>query len=172
MADRERKRVVTQQHAITTRAHRTAAFVFCLAGSALLAGCAASAQPRVSREQATHEVEATERAFAKTMADRDHAAFTTFLADETVFFGGKEPLRGKAAVAAAWKRFYDTPAAPFSWAPEHVEVLDSGTLALSTGPVRGPDGKVFATFNSIWRREPGGAWRIVFDKGSDVCEAK
>jgi len=138
---------------------------------ALLAGCTA-APPKISREQATREVEATERAFAKTMADRDHAAFSSFLADETVFFGGKEPLRGKAAVATAWKRYYDKPAAPFSWAPEHVEVLDSGTLALSTGPVRSPDGKVFATFNSIWRRESPGVWRIVFDKGSDVCEAK
>jgi ketosteroid isomerase-like protein len=137
----------------------------------LLAGCAAAPQ-KISREQATREVEATERAFAKTMADRDHAAFTTFLADEAVFFGGKEPLRGKVAVAAAWKGFFAKPAAPFSWAPEHVEVLDSGTLALSTGPVRDPDGKIFATFNSIWRREPSGAWRIVFDKGSDVCEAK
>lgn len=143
----------------------------CLAGVALHADCA-SAQPKVSRERATQEVIATERAFAKTMADRDHAAFTRFLADETVFFGGKEPTRGKANVSAEWKPYFAKPAAPFSWAPEHVEVLDSGALALSTGPVRDADGKIIATFNSIWRREPNGAWRIVFDKGSDVCETK
>lgn len=136
----------------------------------LLAGCAV-APSKVSREQATNEVMATERAFAKTMADRDHAAFTRFLADEAVFFGGKEPLRGKAAVAAAWKKFYEKPAAPFSWEPAHVEVLDSGALALSTGPVHDADGKVIATFNSIWRREADGRWRIVFDKGSEVCAA-
>lgn len=152
-----------------TRAAILAATSF--ASLALLMGCA-SAPPKVSREQATHEVEATERAFAKTMADRDHAAFTRFLADETVFFGGKEPLRGKANVAAAWKPYFAKPDAPFSWEPAQVEVLDSGTLALSTGPVRGPDGKIFATFNSIWRREAPGVWRIVFDKGSDVCETK
>ena len=137
----------------------------------LLTACV-SAPPHVSREQAQREVFATERAFAKTMADRDHAAFMTFLAEETVFFGGKEPLRGKAQVAAAWKRYYEKPAAPFSWEPARVEVLDSGTLALSTGPVHGPDGKIIATFNSIWRREPSGAWRIVFDKGSEVCDGK
>jgi hypothetical protein len=45
-------------------------------------------------------------------------------------------------------------------------VLDSGTLALSSGPVRSPDGKVFARFNSIWRLEAPGVWRVVFDKGS------
>jgi len=46
--------------------------------------------------------------------------------------------------------------------------LDSGTLALSSGPVRDPTGKVVARFNSIWRQEPGGVWRVVFDKGSPL----
>jgi hypothetical protein len=54
------------------------------------------------------QVAAAERAFAKTMADRDHAAFVSFLSDETVFVPeGGPALRGKPAVAAAWKRFYD-----------------------------------------------------------------
>ncbi|HPA52918.1 MAG TPA: DUF4440 domain-containing protein, partial [Thermoanaerobaculia bacterium] len=59
--------------------------------------------------------------------------------------------------------------APFSWEPALVEVLDSGTLALSTGPVRDPAGKETGTFTSIWRREGPGTWRIVFDKGNPVC---
>jgi len=119
------------------------------------------AAPEALREQ----VMATERAFAKTMADRDHAAFTRFLSDEAVFFGGKGPLRGKQAVADAWKPFYEKPAAPFSWEPDQVEVLASGTLALSTGPVHDPSGKLVGRFNSIWRQEAPGVWRIVFDKG-------
>jgi ketosteroid isomerase-like protein len=110
------------------------------------------------------QVRETERAFAKTMADRSHATFITFLADEAVFFGDAQTLRGKAAVAAAWKAFYDAPQAPFSWEPEHVEVLDSGTLALSSGPVRDPSGTRVGTFNSVWRRENSG-WKIVFDRG-------
>jgi len=119
---------------------------------------------------AAEEVRGVERAFAKTMADRDHAAFVSFLADETVFMPeGPNALRGKQAVAAAWKRFYDAPQAPFSWEPEKVEVLDSGTLALSTGPVRNPQGQRVGTFNSIWRKE-NGAWKIVFDKGCPQCE--
>lgn len=139
-----------------------------LAAGLALAGCAA-APPRVSRAEAQREVEAAERAFAKTMADRDHAAFAGFVADDAIFFGGKEPLRGKAQVAAGWKKYFDKPSAPFSWEPAQVEVLDSGTLALSTGPVRAGDGKIIATFNSIWRREAPGVWRVVFDKGSEVC---
>ena len=38
-------------------------------------------------DTAAAELRATEEAFAKTMADRDHRAFASFLADEAVFFG-------------------------------------------------------------------------------------
>lgn len=110
------------------------------------------------------QVRAAETAFAKTMADRDHAAFSTFVADEAIFFG-RSALRGKAAIAAGWKPFYEGPAAPFSWEPATVEVLDSGKLAMSSGPVRDPQGQQISTFSSIWRREPDGKWRVVFDKG-------
>jgi ketosteroid isomerase-like protein len=117
------------------------------------------------------EVEAVERAFARTMAERDLAAFATFVAEEAVFLGGAEPLRGKPAVVAAWSRYFETDAAPFSWAPGTVEALPSGTLALSTGPVHAPDGTLVATFTSIWRRDDDGVWRIVFDQGNEVCES-
>ena len=111
----------------------------------------------------------TERAFARTMAERDHASFAAFLSNEAIFFSGNDPLRGKDAVAEAWKMFFEGPAAPFSWAPERVQVLQSGTLALSTGPVLDPAGAQIATFNSIWRLEAPDTWRIVFDKGAPVC---
>lgn len=133
-----------------------------------LAACAATpaADPGALRQQ----VMETERAFAATMARRDHAAFTAFLAEDTVWFT-PEPIRGKAAVAADWKRFYEKPAAPFSWEPQEVEVLDSGTLAISSGPVYDPAGIRFGTFTSIWRQEAPGVWRIVFDKGCPACPA-
>ncbi len=112
------------------------------------------------------EVIAAERAFAKTMADRDHAAFGRHIAEDTVFFADQAVARGRAAVMAAWKVYFDGPQAPFSWEPDRVEVLASGQLALSTGPVRNANGLVVARFNSIWQREPDGRWRVVFDKGS------
>jgi ketosteroid isomerase-like protein len=118
------------------------------------------------------EVANTERAFAKSMADRDHAAFASFLSEEAVFFSDPAVLHGKEQVAQAWKRFYQGPTAPFSWQPEQVEVLPSGTLALSSGPVRDGQGKLIATFTSIWRLEAPGVWRIIFDKGNDVCDCR
>ena len=68
---------------------------------ALVAGCAVS-PPRTNAADLQRQVADTERAFAKTMADRDHAAF--------------------------------------------------------------------ATFTSIWRLEAPGVWRIIFDKGNEVCD--
>jgi ketosteroid isomerase-like protein len=122
-----------------------------------------------TNEELREQVRKTEIAFAKTMADRDHAAFVGFLADETVFLG-RTVRRGKAQVADAWQAFYQGKQAPFSWEPDAVEVLDSGTLALSSGPVRDPSGQRVGTFNSVWRREKDGKWRIVFDKGCPPCE--
>lgn len=133
-----------------------------------LSSCA-SAPPRPSTEALRQEVLATERAFAKTMADRDHAAFVSFLAREAVFFSGSRPLRGAGEVAAFWKRYYEGAGAPFSWEPAEVEVLPSGTLALSSGPVRDGAGNLVGTFTSVWRREGPGRWRIVFDKGNPAC---
>ncbi len=148
-------------------------FLSALCCAVALAGCAGVPTPPAAPKDLAalrEQVFATERAFAKTMADRDFAAFTSFVSEEAVFFTGPTPLRGKAQVAAGWKRFFEPAAAPFRWEPAEVQVLESGTLALSTGPVFDPAGKRIATFTSIWRQEAPGAWRIVLDKGETACD--
>lgn len=117
----------------------------------------------------TDEVKATERAFAGTMAARDIDRFAAFVSPEAVFFDGDEVLRGREKVLEAWTPLFTRPEAPFSWEPARVEVLDSGRLALSTGPVRNAKGTQVATFTSIWRREGDGRWQIIFDKGCQEC---
>jgi ketosteroid isomerase-like protein len=119
-------------------------------------------------EELREQVRKTEEAFAKTMASRDLAAFAGFLAPDTIFLG-QEPLRGSKAVVAGWAKYFQGPAAPFSWAPESVEVVESGGLALSKGPVFDPQGTRVGTFVSTWRREPDGQWRIILDTGCPPC---
>lgn len=140
--------------------------VLITAGIASLLTALAGAQ---SNDELREQVRAREGAFAKTMADRDHAAFVSFLSEEAIF-SGRTVLRGKAKVAEAWKRLYEAKAAPFSWAPDRVEVLDSGTLAMTSGPVLDPAGKPAGTFKSVWRRESDGVWRIIFDSGCPPCD--
>jgi len=128
-------------------------------------------QPPAATAKLETELRAAEEAFAKTMADRDHAAFTSFIADDAVFVGDKV-LRGRVAVAAGWKRFFDGPAAPFSWKPDSALVLDSGKLGMTSGPVYDPAGKRVGTFQSTWRLEADGAWRVVLDRGCPPCACK
>ena len=118
---------------------------------------------------AQQQVRDTERAFAKTMADRDLAAFERFVSREAIFISGSKPLRGRHQVVDAWRKLYEAPAAPFSWEPETVEVLHSGRLALSSGPVHDASGKLVGTFTSVWRLEAPNTWRIIFDSGCEVC---
>jgi ketosteroid isomerase-like protein len=145
----------------------TALLLLCL----LMTACSEN-RPRSSGADLRQQVTDTERAFAKTMAERNFAAFQEFLSPEAVFFSGQQPTTGKADVARQWKSFYEKPEAPFSWEPEKVVVLPSGKLALSTGPVRDKNGVLIATFTSIWRLEAPDTWRIVFDKGNGVCDCK
>jgi len=138
--------------------------VFAIAAMCIaLAGCATAPPLQlVQGEEARQQVAATER------------AFESFLSEDTVFFSGPKPLHGKQAVMGFWGRFFKDPAAPFSWEPALVEVLQTGALARSTGPVRDPEGKLFACFDSIWRQEARGQWKIVFDHGMgpQECEKK
>lgn len=128
--------------------------------------CAVPSEPqRIDLAARRDEVRKRETAFARSMADRDLAAFTSFSSPEAVFVGVGGTSRGPKEIAAAWKRFFDGPQAPFSWKPETVEVLPSGTLAMSSGPVFDPQGTRIGTFNSTWRRDGDGLWRIIFDSG-------
>ncbi len=130
-----------------------------------LVPCARAEAPDV----AAGKVRAREAAFAKTMADRDVGAFAGFVAKDAVFLG-RTALRGRSAVVEGWKAYFDGPKAPFSWQPDRVEVIDSGTLAVSTGPVFDPQGQRIGTFNSTWRLEEDGEWRVVLDAGCPPCK--
>ncbi len=134
----------------------------------LLLGSAALAPAAESREALVAAVKAREVAFAKAMADRDHAAFGTFVAEDAVFMAPGAPHHGREAVVAAWKPFFEGPA-PFSWSPERVEVTPTGTLAISSGPVFDPAGNRVSTFNSTWRLDKDGVWRVVLDIGCPPC---
>lgn len=110
-----------------------------------------------------------EQAFADSMAQRDFGAFRAFLAADAVFISGEVTDRGREAVAERWAAYFENEEAPFSWAPELVEVLPSGDLGFSSGPVYDASGQRVATFHSVWRLESDGTWRVVFDKGARWC---
>jgi hypothetical protein len=84
--------------------------LFAVCASPLSGGC-----PGI--DDLNEEVRRTEAAFAKTMADRDFGACTSFLADDTAFFSRQGIRRGKSNVAATWRPFYEGPARPSPGSP-------------------------------------------------------
>lgn len=132
----------------------------------------AAGQGQTSPEAAREEVRQRELAFAATMRARDLKAFEAFLSRDTVFFGPNGAERGAATVVQAWAGFFEGPTAPFSWEPDTVEVLAPGDIAFTSGPVRSAQGQRVGTFNSVWRREADGVWRVVLDKGCPPCPCR
>lgn len=170
--------------------HRIWILTLAIAGpAAALAGCTGAAQTRPAGgaaraaptasatataqaqvQNATAQVVMTERAFAATMADRNFKGFLTFLSPDAIFFSGNSVEHGPAEIAEQWAPYFQGLRAPFSWEPDHVDVLADGKLALSTGPLL-QRGKIVGRFDSVWRLEAPNTWRIVFDKGEAVCSA-
>src|SRR5215207_4277195 len=87
------------------------------------------------------QVFAAETSLAASMAKRDFEVFASYVSPEASFVDDTTVTRGKEAVLNGWRRFCQKPAAPFAWKPDVSEVLQSGSLAISNGPVFDPAGK-------------------------------
>jgi ketosteroid isomerase-like protein len=118
------------------------------------------------------EVRRAETEFAAAFAARDKAKFASFIEDDATFFTGPNTFHGKEEVLKGWGKWLDDPQPPFSWKPENVVVTADGTLGESIGPVFLPNGTRSGRFNSIWRKQKDGSWKVLFDgPGAPVCPA-
>jgi len=116
-------------------------------------------------------VRCSEIAFSRSVEERDLGGFVSLIHPAARFIGS-EVHEGPGAVAAAWRPFFEPDGPRIAWRPELVEVLADGTLALTRGPYRlrrrDEDGswqESWGTFTSVWRRDDGGEWQVVFDAG-------
>jgi ketosteroid isomerase-like protein len=115
------------------------------------------------------QVVAAERAFAAAAAKDRHKAFLDNLAPDAITYlpgpvparpshEGQPPAQGKLV-----------------WGPSWVAVASAGDLALSTGPweIQGlPEDSPLQVktgwYISVWRRQPGGAWKVAVDAGTSA----
>ncbi|MDQ6886178.1 MAG: multicopper oxidase domain-containing protein [Gemmatimonadota bacterium] len=120
---------------------------------------------------ARDEVIATERRFATAgaaRADGPAAAFVEFIAEDGVVMAGAELVRGKRAVEHL---FDGWPAGNvLVWGPDVRICGGEGGLAWTAGNshTRTGDGRALRRghFFTVWRQEPDGRWRYLFDLGS------
>jgi len=122
------------------------------------------------------DVRCREIGFSKSVENQDFTLFPSFI-DTDARFVSSSVQRGRDAVAEAWSRFFGDEGPTIKWRPQIIEVLENGELALSRGPYKytaaneeGVDVDYWGTFNSVWRLNDDGEWRVVFDAGSPATE--
>ena len=121
------------------------------------------------------DVRCREIGFSRAAEEQDLAAFRAFI-DADARFASTGVLRGADEIARAWTVFFQEDGPTIKWRPRIIEVLADGRLALSRGPYRvlghDEDGNTveeWGTFNSVWRLNDDGEWRVVFDAGSPAA---
>jgi ketosteroid isomerase-like protein len=121
---------------------------------------------------AADTVRCREIGFSLSAEQRDADLFASFI-DPDARFVGQAISRGPEGITAAWAVFLSSDGPSIKWRPQIVEVLEDGTLALSRGPYRvitmddsGNETELWGTFNSVWRLQPDGEWKVVFDAGN------
>ena len=90
--------------------------------------------------------------------------------DATITPSGAPVIDGKLAIRTFVQQSLATPGFHISWRPEQAAVSADGTMGYTSGKntttFPGPDGKlmtVIGRYVTVWRREPGGAWKCVAD---------
>ncbi|MGI9223041.1 MAG: YybH family protein [Woeseiaceae bacterium] len=121
------------------------------------------------------EVRCREIGFSKSVENRDIEAFRSFV-DADARFISNRPRRGVDEIAEGWSTFMAEDGPRIRWRPQYVEVLEDGTLALSRGLYEyvttaedGTETRTYGSFNSTWRLNADGVWRVVFDAGDPAA---
>jgi ketosteroid isomerase-like protein len=134
---------------------------------ALATGCSQSGPQKFKSE-----ILAADKAFAARSAkDGPKAAFLAYLSTD-----GKLLNDTRAGADAVNTLFIQLPpTATLSWEPSFVDVSSSGDLGYTWGryllnvpnPKTGlPPYQRRGTYVTIWKRQPGGGWKVVLDGGN------
>jgi ketosteroid isomerase-like protein len=82
------------------------------------------------------------------------------------------PLSGPDALRAAMVPVFTTPGSSLRWQPTRAEILIPGALGYTLGRYQrrrsGNDGRPMVqhgTYFTLWRKQPGGSWKIAADTG-------
>lgn len=119
-------------------------------------------------EKWKNEILQTEMDFAEMIKKEGlHKAFVHFAADEAVLLRNNKLIIGKSAIDTLYK---GQNSKGLSWRPDFVDVSESGDLGYTYGKYvfsytdeTGKEQKDNGVFHSVWKRQPDGSWRFVWD---------
>jgi ketosteroid isomerase-like protein len=138
------------------------AFVLVTLGTGVVAQA-----PAPAAVQSAAAVLSAEREFAADGATRGWAAsFRRYHAPEAIVLQ-PDPIKAEITLA---KVDGDGPNT-LLWRPAYAGIARSGDFGFTTGPVqtRGQD-DVRGHYFTIWRKQPDGSWKWIFDAGCDVSD--
>ena len=134
---------------------------------ALLCTAAAASAAAASLPQRYSGLAAAEREFAaQGLRDGVQKSFLAHFAEDAIV------LKPFATPALEWYRTHADGPGKLIWAPQYLAVSAAGDLGLSTGPWRyegereGKAVRAHGHFFSIWKRDAGGRWQVLFDHGT------
>ena len=136
--------------------------------------------PGACRQAATEDRSATwkeeifqaESDFARMALEEGvEAAFLAFAAEDAVLMRNNQLVRGREKIREWFaNRPSDPSAIRLEWKPDFVEVAASGDLGYTYGPYTltvtdstGASQTQTGVFHTVWKRQPDGAWRFVWD---------
>jgi ketosteroid isomerase-like protein len=116
------------------------------------------------------EIRKAEADFAAKLKDDGMAlAFLEFAAPDAVLNRNDKLYRGKEEIRAYLESSTLTDV-QLDWAPDHIEVSQSGDLGYTFGPytfsARDSKGNQIAAegiFHTVWKRQEDGSWKYVWD---------
>jgi ketosteroid isomerase-like protein len=116
------------------------------------------------------EILETEKAFSALAIEKGlKIAFTMYAAEDAVLRRGNDLIKGKKAIADYYET-YKYPNARLEWNPDFIDVSASGDLAYTYGQykfeAKDKSGEILkdtGIFHTIWKKQPNGKWRYVWD---------
>lgn len=138
---------------------------------ALSAACRETAPADTARDEALATLRAADSTFQAAVAGRNVAGAMALYADDAVLMPlAKLSVTGLDAIRADWEHTFGIPGFANASRLVAVEVSQDGTMGLTRGTyeatMQAPDGDSIVErgkWVSVWRREPGGPWRIAVD---------
>ena len=93
-------------------------------------------------------------------------AFRKYAADDAIMF-----VPQKVNAQAFLKDLKDPPASVYWW-PGKSFVSCDGSYAVNTGPWVRQWGKAVGYFTTVWKRQPDGSWKWIYDGGDGLTTAR
>jgi len=121
-------------------------------------------------EEYKNQIRETEFAFAKLAKEKGlKTAFVAYAAEDAVLKRGERLIEGKEAI----EEYYANQTLQnvrLKWKPEFIDVAASGDLGYTYGPFTfhaadstGKEIQSEGIFHTVWKRQPNGEWRYVWD---------